>query len=345
MSGPFTLSLQVDNLIPRGDPEETRAIIELWTSAQAHLQNKPFEVQDPGSGKSLSFTLSLKADAALGLMNAVRSQFGSFNAARRERATHADMTLGAVLAVELAAAPDDTSLLGTYHAASVFFQQLYLALNLALPGACQLLATRFIGEQAHRFESQNFDASAFYDARASALEQTWPPLSTLDFVSVWAWLERTGNCESNTAVTPINKVLIDLLKVGQQQNAQSARTALLVANQIELLLGTHRDEDLRTARQRASLIFGPPPEAADGFKVLFQLRQALFKGAHPVRRPALVYHSPEDETVGLLKPHNSGVERSFAVILALLQQLIKENAQAYRFSESLTIDSFNAGEV
>lgn len=341
MSGPFTLTLQVGNLIPRGDTEETRTIIDVWTSASAVLHHVPFTVQDPSSGKPLAFTLTFKGDDALARLQQIQRQFGSFNACRQERSRNPEVEISASLILHLQAQTRETSLLGYYHAAAVFFQQLFTAMNLAYPGACHLADTRFVGENAHCFDAQPFDSSAFYNGRASSQEHAWPPLSGLDFSRVWSWLERTGCSESNTAVTPLNKVLIDILKVAQQLNPQSARTALLVANQIELALGTGQDEDLGSARQRASLIFGAPPEAADGFKILFQLRQALFKGAHPVRRPALVYHSVEEETLGLLKSHNSGVERGFAVVLALLQQLIRENAQAYRFSESLTIDSFD----
>jgi hypothetical protein len=340
MSRQATIPLTVGNIIPKGDTQETAAIIQVWQDAGQYLQQRRFVVENPQTGQLAVFLASLDVSAMLELLQQASRQSGSLDAYRRRHATNPTLPIGATLNlslehVEQVAAAGSTYLL--YHTANVFFQQLMLGINLSCPGACQLLSSRFSDAGAHRYEAQDYDSRAFHDGKCSSLEHTWPPIQKPAFQTVWNWMEAAGTSERNTAITTINKVLIDLLKLARQRDRYGARTALLVANQLELLLGTRADKDLVHARERTGLIMGYPPESADCFKELYRLKQALMNGAHPVKRPALVYHHAEEETLDLIKPHNSGVEKGFALIIALLQTLITHNAQGFQFTESMSL--------
>ncbi len=335
-SSPTVIRLMVGNIVPKGDARDSEDVLRVWQAAGLHLRERTFRVENPQTGGLCSFVATLDVAAVLDRLQQARTQTGSLDTYRGRHANQPSLPIDGVLTLVLAAgetdpAPTDHLI---HHTASVFFQQLLLGINLSWPGACQLLSCQFAGPGAHRYEAQNFDSRAFHDGRCSSLEHGWPLLRALPFATVWDWMDRAATSQRNTAITSLNKVLIDLLKIARQRDHYGARTALLVANQLELLLGTQADRDMVHARERAGLILGVPPESADCFKELYRLKEALITGAHPVRRPALVYHHAEEETIDQIKHHNSGIEKGFAVLIALLQHLISHDAQGFEFRES-----------
>ncbi len=330
-----TINLDIHNAIPRGGAEASAKILALWQFVDGYFDASLFRVEDPYRGQTGEYSISLDASALISLMQNACSSSESFDHFRQQHAADSSVAISSVLRITVEALNARTEPYSVYHAASVFIQQLLLGMNLTLPGSCQFLGSRFSGAQAHRFEAQDFDSMAFYDAQLSASEHQWPALSELEFDQVWRWLEGAGTSERNTAITTINKVLIDMLKIAQQRYRYGARTAMLIGNQLEMLMGTQNDRDMQHLRERVSLILGRPPEAADCFKELYRLREALFLGDHPVRRPALVFHNADEEIMQQLAQHNSGVEKALAVVISLLQDLIKSGSEGYQFSEQM----------
>ncbi len=330
-----TITLEIRNAIPNGGVDATAKIISMWQLVEGFFTARNFVVEDPYRGQLGEYRISLDAGPLINLMQMAQKTNESFDIYRQMHATDSSIAINSELHITVEALNARTEPYSVYHAASVFIQQLLLAMNLSLPGSCQFLGTRFTGSQAHRFEAQDFDSKAFYDAWLSASEHGWPKLQELEFEKVWQWFEKAGTSERNTAITTINKVLIDMLKIAQQRYRYGARTAMLVGNQLEMLVGTSDDHDMRHLRERVSLILGRPPESADCFKELYRLREALFKGEHPVRRPALVYHNADEEIMQQLAQHNSGVEKALAVVLSLLQDLVQSNSDGYQFSEQM----------
>ena len=330
-----TINLEIHNAIPRGGAEASAKILAMWQFVDGYFIARRFLVEDPYRGQLGEYRISLDAAALTALMQTACSSAGSFDQYRQQHAADSSVTLSSSLTFTVEALNAKTEPYSVYHAASVFMQQLLLGMNLALPGSCQFLGTKFSGTQAHRFEAQDFDSMAFYDAQLSAGEHHWPKITQLDFDKVWSWFETAGTSERNTAITTINKVLIDMLKISQQRYRYGARTAMLIGNQLEMLVGTQNDRDMQHLRERVSLILGRPPEAADCFKELYRLREALFIGDHPVRRPALVFHNADEEITQQLAQHNSGVEKALAVVIALLQDLVETGSEGYQFNEQM----------
>lgn len=329
------ITIDIHNAIPNGSADTSARIVALWQFIDGFFNARKFVVEDPCRDQLGEYKVSVDASALIGLMQSAVSAAGSFDSCRQQHAADSQVQIGSRLDLTIEALDAKTDLYSMYNTASVFIQQLLLGMNLALPGSCQFLSTDFAGTHAHRFEAQDFDSKAFHDAHLSAIDHGWPSIRQLDFETVWNWFENAGTSERNTAISPINKVVIDLLKIAQQRYRYGARTAMLVANQLEQLVGTRNDEDMQHARERVSLILGRPPEAADCFKELYRLRLALFLGEHPVRRPDLVFHNADEEIMQQLAQHNSGIEKSLAVVLALLQDLILNNAEGYQFSEQM----------
>ncbi|WP_369600412.1 hypothetical protein AAIA72_11240 [Hahella sp. SMD15-11] len=331
-----TIQLEIGNAIPHGTPDETRRAVDLWKEVDGWFDGRPFKVENPISGAPEVFRISLDAAPLIGLMERALNTAGSFDAWRLRHAQDETVPLTGHLNITVEVVEGSEAPYSRYHAAAVFIQTLLLGVNLSQPGACQFLATRFVGKQAHRFEAQDFDSKAFYDGMQSARENGWPKIDSLPFSQVWTWLEQIGASEKNTVIKDINKVLVDMLKIAQQRYRYGARTAMLVANQLEMLMNTKREQDMTHLRDRVSLVLGQPTEAADCFNELHRLREALFHGDHPVRRPALVYHDADEEVRQQLAQHNSGVEKAIAVVLALVQDLIRHRAECYRFSETMS---------
>ncbi|AZZ95151.1 hypothetical protein EUZ85_01405 [Hahella sp. KA22] len=336
MQSTETIQLEVKNAVPSGGEQETALCIDLWRQIDGFFKDRPFKVEDPYRGKLGEYDISLDASDMVRALQQAKDSSGSFNHYRRKHAEDSSVSLSATLSLKVAARNDLTAPYSIYHTASVFIQQLMLGMNIALPGSCQLLATRFLGEQAHRFEAQDFDSKAFYDANQSAVDHGWPRIGQLNFEKVWDWFEMLGTSHRNTAISTANKVLVDMLKIAQQRYRYGARTAMLVANQLEMLIGARNDEDMQHLRERVSLVLGRPPESADCFKELYRLRHALFLGEHPVRRPTLGYHDADEEIKQQLSQHNSGVEKAIAVVLALVQDLIETQSREYAFTEQMS---------
>ncbi|RMF16314.1 MAG: DUF2267 domain-containing protein [Gammaproteobacteria bacterium] len=331
-----TIQLEIGNAIPHGTEDETRRAVALWKEVDGWFSNRPFKVENPLNGAPESFNITLDAEPLITLMERIVNEAGSFDAWRLKHAQDETVPIHSRLNITVEVAEASETPYSRYHAAAVFIQTLLLGVNLSQPGACQFLQTRFAGKHAHRFEAQDFDSKAFYDGMQAARENGWPKMENLPFNQVWTWLEQVGVSEKNTVLKDINKVLVDMLKIAQQRYRYGARTAMLVANQLEMLMRCKRETDMTHLRERVILALGQPTEAADCFNELHRLREALFHGDHPVRRPALVYHDADEEVRQQLAQHNSGVEKAIAVVLALLQDLIEHRAETYRFSETLS---------
>lgn len=326
-------SFTIDNLIPHADESTSQHIIALWQEAANTLGACALNCVHPGTGKYVDVCFKADFSAILTCLHDANAQSGSFDRRRSLHLQNDAMTIGAALPLTVSC--DDTTLDhgAAFALGSVFQQQLFLALNLALPGACQMLGVSFRGEAAHLFEAQAFDSKLFSDARMSAQQQNWPTLATLPFAQVWQWLEHCGFSRADIAISDLNKVLLNLLKLAQQRQRYGSRSALLMARQLELLLGQEAPARLR---ERCALILGQIPEAADCFIELFRLRADLFQGSHPVRRPALITHSLGTEEREQIAGHNSAIELAASITVALLQQLISQNRDKFSFREVLS---------
>lgn len=332
MSNDIRFCFNIDNIIPHADERSTQAVIGVWQEAAETLSSTTLNCVHPSSGKYIDVTIKTDFSAILKRLQAAHTQSGSFDRYRRLHIQNGTTPVDAELALSLSVNGASLGNGDAFQIGSVFQQQLYLALNLSLPGACQMLGVSFSGQEAHLYEAQSFDAKVFYDARMSAHQQKWPTLNNLSVSQVWNWLNQTGLSRSDIAISDINKVLINLLKLGQQRHRYGSRSALLMVQQIELLLG---QTELGRQRERCKLVLGDIPEAADCFVELFQLRTDLFQGNHPVRRPALVCHTIDEENREQIAAHNSAIELAASLITALLQSLIVKGKEKFSFKEVL----------
>lgn len=333
MTTELSFHIHVDNIIPHADKQASQEVFSTWKAASLFFKDLAYECASANGSKILNTKISFDLSGAVDMLESAIERAGSFDAYREMHAENSDNEVGAILAINIGLVDGEKlSTEDAYYIASTFQQQLFLTMNLALPGSCKLIGTRFVGHNAHLYEAQSFDSKLFYDVRMCSHQQAWPAIQKLDIESIWLWLNAQGFSRSDIAISSINKVLFNMLKLAQQRHRFGSRSALLATKQFQLLLDT---QDEMRLRNRTSLILGKIPEASDCFVALLQLRRELFEGHHPVRRPALICQSAYEESREQISSHNTTIELAATMIVALVQQLIKSDKSKFQFKESL----------
>lgn len=334
MTSELSFHIHVDNIIPHADKNASQEILSIWKAAHQFFSQTAYQCVSADGNNILDLQVKLDLSGVIEIIENAIQRAESLDAYRQLHAENSDTEIGAVLAISLnpEQGPDPISTRDAYYVASTFQQQLFLTLNLAFPGSCKLIGARFVGHNAHLYEAQSFDSKLFYDARMTRQQEGWPASQSLDLPTIWNWLNAQGFSRSETAISSINKVLVNLLKLGQQRHRFGSRSALLVSQQFELLLNTHDETQLRN---RTRLILGDIPESSDCFVALLKLRDELITGNHPVRRPALICHSVTEESREQISRHNTTIELAANIIISLLQRLVKTDKNKYKFKESL----------
>ncbi|TDT41432.1 hypothetical protein DES49_1516 [Halospina denitrificans] len=335
MASSRTIQLHIGNAIPPANAKGTERIIALWQQIGTFFGDRPFQAQSGIKGSARAYRISLDSSSLLRAMEGARDGSQSFSDHRSAHIKDPANRVDAELAITVTSEDQALEEVESYQVATVFLQQLVMATNIIHPGAFQVLDARFTGEGAHRFEAQQYDARIFHGALRTATSNQWPELGEPALETVWTWLEKTGVAKADTAIRDINRVLFTLLKVAEQRHEYSARTVLMVMFQLEVLLDCRDSRNLEQLRNRAQLVLGDIPEAADCFTELHDVRNGLFLANQPVNRPPLICHNTAQALREQIGQHNTAVESGTALVLALLQDLIANDAQSYNFIESM----------
>ena len=335
MASSRTIQLHIGNAIPPANTRATERIISLWRQIGSCFSDRPFEAQSGIKGAAGKYRVDLDSSSLLQAMENTRDTSESFSDHRSAHIQDPANRIDAGLTITVTGEAHAVEELEGYQVATVCLQQLVMATNLIHPGAFQVLDARFTGEGAHRFEAQQYDARIFHGALRTASSNQWPKLDEPDLETVWRWLEATGVAKADTAIHDINRVLFTMLKVAEQRHEYSARTVMMIMYQLEVLLDCRESRNLEQLRNRAQLVLGDIPEAADCFTELHDVRNGLFLANQPVNRPPLICHNTAEALREQMGQHNTAVESGTALVLALLQDLVAHGARSYNFTESM----------
>lgn len=337
MSSKSSIKIDIGNIIPHGNAQCTGQIIALWRQLGELASACPFvaPVKSRSGSTQVACSITLDTGEAIAVMEAARDAAGSFDAFRLKHTDDASLAVAATLTLDIDGEQELTPL-AAYEVATIFLQQVVLAMNVALPGSVQMLNTTFRGEQEHQVEAPVFDALVYSGARNAYLAHGWPTVAGPALPAVWQWLDTCETSATRTAIKGINKVLFTLLKIAEQRQDYSARMVLMVLYQLEVLMDCRNPQTYRPLRNRIRQVLGDIPESADCLKDLYQVRASLFSGDQPVRRPTLVHHSARDEITEQLDQHDTMVELGVLLTVALLQDLVNNQATGYAFSESFS---------
>lgn len=330
------IHLHIGDAVPHGNAAESATILALWQQAQGHFQRRRFSVTCANRSAPRTYLVNLDAIFLLSAMEGALAGHGSFDAWRQAHVVNAGVSLASALIIDVGcddAAPGEAE---SYEVATLFLQQLTVALNLVQPGACRLLHTEYRGDSGHRYEAQAFDSKLYYGAFRNLRDLGWWQRHNPGFTKVWNWLEACEGSHASVALTNLDKVLFTAIKLAEQRDELSSRTALLVLYQLEMLLDCRNPADPRHLRNRMRLILGALPEAADCIGELYAARDGLLLGSRPVLRPPLIAHDSVGEFMEDIDRQNNAVELGTALVLVLLRELISNGAREYVFSEAVS---------
>ncbi|HBN16271.1 MAG TPA: hypothetical protein DD407_14635 [Pseudohongiella sp.] len=327
-----TINLHISNALPHGNQAHSQDILGLWQDIAAFFRDRPFRASGDTTDNEQDYQVTFDAASMVELMEQALRQSDSFDKYRQALGTEDKPPSGADLQVTISTR-NSMPEADAYGVASVFFQQLVLAANISVPGSIQLVGTWFTGDGSAHYEAQTFDSHLLHGAYQAAAMNEWPALDSLPFSQVWTWLDQTESSSTHTALKDINKALFTFLKVAQQRQEYSARTAMLVAYLLETLLACRPSGLQNRLGSRLRAILGDIPEGADCIRELQEIRDNLFLASQPVHRPPLLSSRGADSTASQPGQHNSVVEGGMAIALALLQDLVKHQALSYQFNE------------
>lgn len=222
-----------------------------------------------------------------------------------------------------------------------FLQNLYLAMNLSVPGSCDLYRASFLArrspEKRIRLRTQRdvwLDLSAAQPESAyqSALKRGWPPSQRIELAGAWEWLERNGTLGLDVAREPWHRALFTILRVGSQ-GPYDPDVILLCVQAIEALLG--QGAPASVVKRRVESVLGIPRTHKRWYRELHDTRSRFVHGAAPIVRPGGWLN--EDEASGEIAKYFEQSDLAYAVLLGLIQKLILKTAHTFQINEIVTL--------
>lgn len=224
-------------------------------------------------------------------------------------------------------------------------QHLFLGMTIAHPGSCNLLFSPYIGAEDDVWPTPCLSGGRAESALFHAKKAGWPRLSTITFGEVWDWLGRTRVAEAAVGTNAVHKALFALLSICEEGTSMPA-TILFVMQALESLLvvGHHGVRSL--ARSRLEAILGEPPNDRRWFSRLYELRCRIAHGGITVARPGIVFDIGENEAVEAhLTEFFRPTDEAIAVLIAVMQDLVRSFAAGYEFAQAVARTPFRAPVV
>lgn len=223
-----------------------------------------------------------------------------------------------------------------------FLQNLYLAMNLSVPGSCNLhrasfqarptARTRRIYSRGEQDVWLDLTAEDLESAWHSALKHGWPRLERIDLVKTWEWLERVGALAVDVAREPWERALFTILRVGSPQSHDPDLIQLCV-QAVEALLG--EGAPVSVIKRRVEFVLSAPNTNKGWYNELHKTRSKLAHGAAPLVRPGSWLR--EEEPGGEVLKYLDQIDQACAVLLALIQALVLKNARTFQISEVIAL--------
>jgi hypothetical protein len=217
-----------------------------------------------------------------------------------------------------------------------FLENLYVAMNLAVPGSCNLYRTSFKstrdlkgGSWRRRRETVRVDLAAqpFETAAQFALERGWPTHQEIDLRHAWGWLNQTGLLDLDVAENPWQRAVFTLLHIGNLES-QYPDVIFYCVQAIEALVS--QGAPASVTKRRVESVLGAPRTHKNWFSDLQRIRSQVAHGTAPLVRPSGFLNNEPGKAF-------ENIELSVAVLLALLQRLVAKNATRFQINEVIDL--------
>lgn len=331
-SVPFTVRLaDVSPVDARTDAAQRKIV---WQAAAETLASSPPVIR-PWSTRSDAYIVEIDATDVLEYVSAV-ARFETdqelVEARWAQRATLGLHPLTCQLKLRLTPLDIGKGPDLKLYAVGKFLQQLFLGLNLAVPGSLTLYAAQYPDITDPVPEPPQHSADILEFACNHALERGWPPVGCLSFPTVWKWLSDRLPCELDLAEAPHQKALFTLLRATSPHTDEAA-TILLIAQALEALFVEGREGIGSMLRQRLELVLGSPTTHKNWFQRFYERRSKIAHGITPVLRPGRLFDEDDSSPGGYMDDFFVPIDEAIAVLLAVLQDLVKSGAMEYRFTQ------------
>jgi hypothetical protein len=207
-------------------------------------------------------------------------------------------------------------------------EEMFLALNLSAAGAGHFNGG--VCKELSDNDLLSYYGDSIESAWFEAKEWGWPSLANIPFERTWGWLQKIGFRECWLAKDASHKALIALLDGGK--NKSEVEEVLLVARSIEALIGGEGISIGHALKSRISKILGTPDSHKGWLADFYSLRSRVAHGNFPLIRPSL---ANEDESADYASKLWQPLDRSRAVVLGLLQNLVLNGSSAFGFEERI----------
>ena len=214
----------------------------------------------------------------------------------------------------------------------LFLQQLYLSMNLCVQGAGNFSWACF---------PDNPEADAPLDlynghlesAWMGAREWGWPNLINVSFPQVWNWWDSIGFYELDIAKTAPQKAAFVLLEISSKNKNLGPNEILLISQVLESFFVDEQSNIGKILKRRLGLVLGQPSSHKNGLSKFYDLRSRIIHGDHPIIRPTH-YQELDEDVENHISEYFTPIDKTLAVILAILQDLIIHSSIEYEFKET-----------
>jgi hypothetical protein len=210
----------------------------------------------------------------------------------------------------------------------------FVALNLALPGAADFLGVGIIPKSGG--PAEHLELSAFYFEKAFRSPNEWPNLRPLPAEKVLDWYRRVRDGFGQVPTNPVERALFAMLHVCRSDGRPEDIIWLFYA--FESLFQTRVGENYSALVDRIRLILEPDltqdRELRKQLRAMYEYRSAFVHGGLAVTHP--MHHEVMDGRVDeSYRATVSLSENGIRLLLACLQRYIREDWRAVRYSTVL----------
>lgn len=217
-----------------------------------------------------------------------------------------------------------------------FLQDLFIAFNISLPFSLHISTIKIDGKPINENYSSILYSDLIFLYWDKAKKDNWPVLSKLKFNQTWEWLRKVGFLGNPTAKTPIQKSLNILLDLSSQGTSR-VFDLILIAQAFENLLKADYSRGIKsTIESRILKILGEPKKNKKWLSEFYSFRSKAAHGALPLNRSEVGLIFNEPFIFENFDPNHDiflKTEKAASVLLALIQNLIINNAEEFTFNE------------
>lgn len=223
---------------------------------------------------------------------------------------------------------------GWEHAFYVFMQQFYAAMTIACPGSCSFIMSKIdVGKST--FEPPILFGDIFESSRNEAHKNKWPVVEVLPFRKSWNWLHEEHFYSVDLGETAWHKTVFALLRAGENGALNSEITVLSIAQALEALFVDGKENVTSLLRDRLSLVLGESKQHKNWITKFYSLRSAIAHGRAAIVRPGSNFYKDSSAIQSKWEEERQIVSLAQAVLLSLLQDLVRNNSREYNFVQKV----------